>query len=246
MHEYNEQQLPRHIAIVMDGNGRWAKRRRLPRIAGHRAGVEIAREIIKNCGEKGVEVLTLFAFSTENWRRPPQEIRALMDLFLRSLQKEANKLQENNVQLRFIGNYQAFEPKLRDKIEEVQALTKHNTGLKLIIAANYGGHWDIVHATQQLAQLVESGKIAAKDINHELFAQHLSMADLPDPDLFIRTSGEQRISNFLNWQIAYTELYFTDVLWPDFKIANLEEALHYYATRQRRFGCTSEQLEVVA
>lgn len=235
--------LPQHIAIIMDGNGRWAQRRHLPRIAGHRAGLETVRTIVKACGEKGIQVLTLFAFSSENWQRPAQEVSYLMELFFTVLQNEVAKLHKNNVQLRVVGNCERFSHKLREQIAAAEALTASNSGLKLVIAADYGGRWDIVEAAQKVAREVEQGLMKVADITPHRFTSYLSLADLPEPDLFIRTSGEQRISNFMLWQLAYTELYFTDVLWPDFTVAVFEDALTFFASRQRRFGFTSEQVE---
>lgn len=227
----------------MDGNGRWAKRQFMPRIMGHRAGLEVVRNIARVCGEKGIEYLTLFAFSSENWRRPTDEVNHLMDLFLNALEKEAKRLHKNNIQLRIIGNQARFSQALQEKIATVQNLTAANDGLKLIIAADYGGRWDIVQAAQQLIEQVKHGKIACSDIDEKLFAHYLATAGVPEPDLFIRTGGEQRISNFLLWQLAYTELFFTDTLWPDFTAETLEKALEFYSQRQRRFGYTSEQIE---
>jgi undecaprenyl diphosphate synthase len=234
--------LPHHVAIIMDGNGRWASRRRLPRFAGHRAGVEAVRQVVRACAEKGVDALTLFAFSSENWRRPPEEVGLLMGLFLSALEQEVKKLHDNNVRLRVIGGRDAFNEKLRRRIDEAEALTRGNTGLKLVIAANYGGRWDVTEAVRELAHRVEQGKLRAQEITTQLIASCLSLADLPEPDLFIRTGGEQRVSNFLLWHLAYTELYFTEVLWPDFDRRAFERALASYATRQRRFGRTGEQV----
>lgn len=238
--------LPKHVAIIMDGNGRWAKQRFLPRIAGHRAGVEAARQVVKNCAKRHIKVLTLFAFSSENWRRPAQEVGYLMELFLTGLEGEVKLLHENNVRLRFIGERTRFSPKLCHKILEVENLTSQNTGLVLMIAADYGGQWDICQAASQLVQAVEMGKLTSADITPDRLASKLAFADLPDPDLFIRTSGEQRISNFMLWQLAYAELYFTDTLWPDFNEQELDKALAHYAGRERRFGCSSEQLSELA
>lgn len=234
--------LPQHIAIIMDGNGRWAKQRFMPRIAGHRAGVESARQVVKHCAKRNIKVLSLFAFSSENWARPAQEVGYLMDLFLTGLEREVNMLHENQVQLRFIGDRSRFSDKLRGKIAEVEGLTRANTGMVLIIAADYGGKWDICQAVQTVASSVLAGELSAADITPDKIAQHLSFADLPDPDLFIRTSGELRISNFMLWQLAYSELYFTPTLWPDFDEQALEKALAHYANRERRFGHSSEQL----
>jgi undecaprenyl diphosphate synthase len=238
-----EVRLPRHIAIIMDGNGRWAKKRFLPRTAGHRAGVTAVRKVVEDCAQKGIEALTLFAFSSENWRRPPQEVSVLMGLFLTTLERETDKLHENNVRLRVVGHRAAFAQDLQDRIAAAENLTKENTGLNLVIAANYGGRWDILQATRRLAEEVAAGALSPDEITGELLEARLSLADLPEPDLFIRTGGEQRISNFLLWQLAYTELYFTPTLWPDFDENALEQALAAYASRQRRFGYTSEQLE---
>lgn len=234
--------LPRHIAIVMDGNGRWAKRRFLPRMAGHREGFKTVRRVVEKCGELGVEVLTLFAFSSENWSRPSSEVNGLMNLFLSALESEIEKLHQNNVQLRFVGDVTRFSSELCASIAKAQQLTAQNNGLKLVIAVNYGGRWDIVQAARELAKAIEAGQLAINDINQESFASYLNLSDLPEPDLFIRTSGEQRISNFLLWQLAYTELYFTSILWPDFDEQTLQDALNFYASRERRYGNTSEQL----
>lgn len=231
--------LPKHIAIIMDGNGRWAKKRFLPRVAGHRAGVEATRRIVRYCAKLHIPVLSLFAFSSENWRRSAEEVNALMDLFLTSLEKEVPSLHQNQVCLRFIGDREKFNMKLRTKIHEVESYMQHNTGMVLLIAADYGGQWDICEAARRLAQEVEQGKLKSEDINSALFAKHLSFADLPDPDLFIRTSGEVRISNFMLWQLAYAELYFTDILWPDFNEAELDKAISHFARRERRYGYES-------
>ncbi len=235
--------VPRHVAIVMDGNGRWAQRRFLPRPAGHREGVRAVRRVVTASDERGVEVLTLFAFSSENWRRPRREVRVLMDLFLTTLRSEMRRLQENNVRLRFIGERAAFSDTLRSYMSRAEAQTRENTGLKLVIAANYGGRWDITQAVQRLAQEVAEGRRDPHDITGDALYAHLCLHDLPEPDLFIRTGGERRISNFLLWQLAYTELYFTDRLWPDFDASSLDEALASFAMRQRRFGLTGEQME---
>lgn len=235
--------MPKHIAIIMDGNGRWAQQRGFPRFAGHKAGVEAVRDIVKECSVKHVEALTLFAFSSENWRRPLTEVSLLMDLFMMALDREVKKLNENNVQLRIIGDKSAFSKKLQKRIADSEALTANNTGLVLNIAANYGGQWDITQAARKLADKVQAGKLKADAINEDSIAAELTMADLPDPDLYIRTGGEQRISNFLIWQLAYTELYFTDVLWPDFKRDEFRKAIESFAARQRRFGRTGDQVE---
>jgi undecaprenyl diphosphate synthase len=237
--------LPRHIAIIMDGNGRWAKRRGLPRIAGHRAGVEAVRRTVKGCKELGVEVLTLFAFSSENWRRPKAEVSLLMELFLTALQGEIKRMHDNNVRLRVIGDRSAFNRKLQRCIAEAEATTAANNGLTLVIAANYGGRWDIAQAAQRLAEAVADGRMQPSAVTAEALQSHMCLNDLPEPDLFIRSAGEQRISNFLLWQLAYTELYFTECLWPDFDEAQFEAALASYARRERRFGRTGEQLGAV-
>lgn len=235
--------LPRHVAIIMDGNGRWAQQQNKPRVAGHRAGVEVVRQLVQTCGELGVEVLTLFAFSSENWRRPEKEVSLLMELFLMALEKEVRKLHRNNVQLRIIGDISAFPEKIQKRIEEAESLTHDNTGLVLNIAANYGGKWDITQSVQQLAILVQQGSLPPDEITDEKIAEGLKMHDLPEPDLFIRTGGEQRISNFLIWQLAYTELFFTPVLWPEFNRDEFENALVSFSNRQRRFGQTGDQVE---
>lgn len=234
----NSQALPRHVAIVMDGNGRWAERRRRRRTSGHQAGVQSARRVVEACGKRGIEVLTLFAFSSENWRRPRFEVQKLMELFARALEKEARALRENNVRLRFIGDLTRFAPELRRDMEEAAELTAANDGLDLCIAVNYGGRWDIVRAARRAL----SEGLAPEDLDEPAFGRLMSLSDLPPPDLFIRTGGERRISNFLLWQLAYTELYFTNVLWPDFDETALDEALADYAGRQRRFGRTGAQV----
>ena len=236
-------QLPHHIAIIMDGNGRWAKSRFLPRTAGHHAGVSSVRKVIEYCGSVGVKALTLFAFSSENWRRPQQEVSVLMGLFLATLEKETAKLHKNNMRLRVIGDRTAFGFELQEKIAAAESLTFENTGLNVVIAANYGGRWEITDAVRRLAAQVVEGVLNPEEITTEVFASNLNLADLPEPDLFIRTGGEKRISNFLLWQLAYTELYFTDTLWPDFDETELEEAIKDYSGRQRRFGYTGEQVE---
>jgi undecaprenyl diphosphate synthase len=235
--------IPRHVAIIMDGNGRWARKRHLPRVAGHRVGLEAVRKTITACVEQGIEVLTLFAFSSENWRRPAEEVGLLMKLFITALDNEVKKLHKNGVRLRVIGELSAFPPELQQRIADGEALTADNTTLQLNIAANYGGRWDIAQAARRLAAQVERGEIASSDITEELLGQQVSIAELPEPDLFIRTGGEQRISNFLLWQLAYTELYFTDLLWPAFDGKALQQALDSFAGRQRRFGRTGEQVE---
>jgi undecaprenyl diphosphate synthase len=240
---FSREQLPRHIAIIMDGNGRWAKNRFLPRTAGHHAGVSSVRKAIEYCGAVGVEALTLFAFSSENWRRPQQEVSVLMGLFLATLERETEKLHKNNVRIRIIGDRTAFARELQEKISAAESLTSTNTGLNVTIAANYGGRWEIVEAVRKVARQVVDNQIEPDAITTEVFASNLCLTNLPEPDLFIRTGGEKRISNFLLWQLAYTELYFTDTLWPDFDEAELETAIKDYSGRQRRFGYTGEQVE---
>jgi undecaprenyl diphosphate synthase len=229
---------PQHIAIIMDGNGRWAKQRLMPRVAGHRKGVEALRGVIRACAERGVTHLTVFAFSSENWRRPKEEVTLLMELFLRALENEVARLHENGIRFRVIGELSGFSGRIQTLIRDAEALTRDNTRLVFTVAANYGGRWDIVQAVKKL--MAEG--VAAEEVSESMLAQHLSMAEMPVPDLFIRTGGEQRISNFLLWQLAYTELYFTDALWPDFDAAALDQAIASYRTRERRFGRTSEQL----
>ncbi len=231
--------VPRHIAMIMDGNGRWAKQRLLPRVAGHQRGVESVREMVKACRQLGVEYLTLFAFSSENWRRPSDEVSFLMQLFMKMLEREVSSLHKNNVRLKVIGDRSRFDELLVKYIEDAELLTANNDGLTLTIAANYGGRWDIMHAVQGLWQAHPemSGKFCEEDLE-----PYLSMHYAPEPDLFIRTGGEQRISNFILWQMAYTELYFTDTLWPAFDRAALDIAIQSYQNRERRFGRTSEQL----
>jgi undecaprenyl diphosphate synthase len=231
--------IPRHIAIIMDGNGRWAKQRLLPRVAGHRKGVEAVRTTVRACIERGVEFLTLFAFSSENWRRPADEVSILMQLFVRALEQEVAKLDENGIRFRVIGDTSRFEPRIRSLIQAGEALTARHSRLTLSIAANYGGRWDIAQAASRM--LAEHPE-AAQGFGPEALEPYLSMAYAPEPDLFIRTGGEQRISNFLLWQLAYTEFYFTDMLWPDFDAKALNAAIASYQQRERRFGQTSEQV----
>ena len=231
--------IPRHIAIIMDGNGRWAKKRLLPRFAGHKKGVETVRDIVKACLDRGVTYLTLFAFSSENWRRPEDEVSLLMQLFVRALQHEVERLRKNGVCLHVIGDLSRFDPQLQKLIAAAEAETAGNTALHLTIAANYGGRWDILQAMNQM--------LAGSSGNPQGWSEkdleaHLCMNFAPEPDLFIRTGGETRISNFLLWQLAYTELYFTETLWPEFDAAALDVAIASYARRERRFGRTSEQL----
>lgn len=230
--------LPQHVAIIMDGNGRWARKRFLPRVAGHSRGVDTVRDTIRGCIERGIPYLTLFAFSSENWRRPPDEVTFLMQLFVRSLKKEVARMNENGIRFRVIGDLSRFDDSLVAMIRDAQTLTENNTALQLTIAANYGGRWDILQAVNR----VRDFEGAAAAVTEEALSSYLSMAFAPEPDLFIRTGGEKRISNFLLWQLAYTELYFTDTLWPDFDDAAFSVALDSFGTRERRFGRTSEQL----
>lgn len=232
--------IPQHLAVVMDGNGRWATERHLPRTAGHLRGIGAVRRIVRYCGEKGIKYLTLFSFSSENWRRPQEEVDLLMRLFARSLLKEVKTLHKHNICLKVIGDISAFNPQIQSLIAEAEALTKNNDTLYLTIAANYGGRWDILNAFQNYIK--EHGVEAAESVVEADFDRYLSMSWAPEPDLFIRTGGEQRISNFLIWQLAYTELYFTPLYWPEIKAEHLDEALAWYASRERRFGQTSAQL----
>ncbi len=232
-------EVPRHIAIIMDGNGRWAKRRFLPRVAGHRAGVEAVRKMVRACTGRGVEYLTLFAFSSENWRRPAEEVSFLTQLFVLVLEREVVAMRDNGIRLKIIGDMAPFGPALSKLAAESESATAGNTRLTLTIAANYGGRWDILQAVHRL--LAERPE-AANSFREEDLAPYFAASHAPEPDLFIRTGGEQRISNFMLWQLAYTELYFTDTLWPDFDAAALDEAIRSYRQRERRFGRTSEQL----
>lgn len=234
--------VPRHIAIVMDGNGRWAKAKLRPRLFGHHKGLESVRDVVKECNKIGVECLTLFAFSSENWRRPEEEVSGLMSLFMVALEKEARSLARNGVRLQVIGDRSAFSEKLQDKLQQVEEMTASGKGLRLVIAANYGGRWDILEAAKKLAKKCIDNEASITDINEGDFQQLITTSELPDPDLFIRTGGERRISNFLMWQLAYTELYFTDVLWPDFNKDELQHAIDDFSVRQRRFGKTGDQI----
>lgn len=235
---------PSHVCIIMDGNGRWAKKRLMPRSYGHRKGVETTRRCVEFFARAGISWLTLFAFSSENWKRPKDEVSQLMELFMQSLQRYTDELHEKGLRIRFIGNREEFQPGLQRRIEECEIKTADNPGMTLNIAANYGGQWDIANAARRLALRLRDGEIGADAINAESMAMELSTADAPDPDLFIRTGGEQRISNFLLWQLAYTEFYFCDCLWPDFDDQEMQRALDEYGRRQRRFGQTGEQVEV--
>ena len=234
--------LPEHIAIVMDGNGRWAEARGEPRTFGHRAGIEPVRVTIRECSRLGVGALTLFAFSSENWRRPETEVSTLMAIFMDALDREVEELHANQVRLRVIGNRQRLSVRLQQRIAAAEALTADNTGLKLQVAVSYGGRWDVLEAARRLAEQAASGALRPSEIDEERFARELQLADLPDPDLFIRTGGDHRISNFLLWNIAYAELFFTDTLWPDFGVAELAEAIEDFSQRERRFGLTGKQV----
>ncbi|WP_107328231.1 polyprenyl diphosphate synthase [Metapseudomonas otitidis] len=238
--------VPRHVAIIMDGNNRWAKKRLLPGVAGHKAGVDAVRAVIEVCADAGVDVLTLFAFSSENWQRPADEVSALMELFLSALRREARRLNDNGIRLRIIGDRSRFHPELQAAMREAELLTAGHNRFTLQIAANYGGQWDITQAAQRLAREVQAGHLQVDEITPGLLQNCLATGDLPLPDLCIRTGGEHRISNFLLWQLAYAELYFSDLFWPDFKHDAMRKALADFATRQRRFGKTSEQIEAEA
>ncbi|MFO1283357.1 MAG: polyprenyl diphosphate synthase [Burkholderiales bacterium] len=235
--------VPRHVAIIMDGNGRWAKQRLLPRVAGHRKGVEAVRATVRAAIERGIHYLTLFAFSSENWRRPADEVSILMDLFLRALEQEVAKLHANGIRFRVIGDTAAFAPRIRELIVAGEETTAANTRLTLTIAANYGGRWDIAQAARAYFRAHPDALAAGAPLDVDALGPYLALAYAPEPDLFIRTGGEQRISNFLLWQLAYTELWFTDRLWPDFDVATLDEAIRSYRSRERRYGRTSEQLD---
>lgn len=231
--------LPRHVAVTMDGNGRWAKHKHWPRIAGHREGAKAVRRIIELCVKKKIEVLTLFALSVENHNsRPKAEVDFLMELFFESLKQNTDQLHQNNVRVCIIGNRGDFSESLIERIHHIETLTSKNTGLNLILAINYSGRWDIIQSARKIAEAVKDGQCNLVDIDEALFAKNLSLHNLPDPDLLIRTSGEQRISNFLLWNFAYTEMYFCKTFWPDFDESHFEEALAFYQTRQRRFGKT--------
>ncbi|PCJ31512.1 MAG: di-trans,poly-cis-decaprenylcistransferase [Gammaproteobacteria bacterium] len=238
-----EDLLPRHIAIIMDGNGRWAKQRHQPRFMGHRAGVKAVENIVKHCIDRGISVLSLFAFSSENWRRPTKEVKLLMELFSLALKRQAKRLHENNIKLNIIGDISRFSASLQKQIQDAEQLTINNTGLTVNIAANYGGRWDITNSVRQLAEQVKSGALQPEDITEDSISAGLTTAKIIEPDLFIRTGGEQRISNFLLWQLAYTEFFFADTLWPDFNSDELDSAITSFCQRERRFGKTSEQIQ---
>lgn len=234
--------LPRHIAVIMDGNGRWAKQRGLPRPAGHHAGVQAVRATVEGCAKRKVEVLTLFAFSSENWRRPPEEVNSLMALFVEALDREIDSMHRNGIRVRFIGDRSSLNLELQQRMLASEQRTAANPGMVLVIAVAYGGRWDLMQAVRQLANDCVTGKRAPAELTDADISLHLELHDLPEPDLFIRTGGERRISNFLLWNLAYTELYFCDVLWPEFDDQQLAMALRHFAERERRFGFTSEQL----
>jgi undecaprenyl diphosphate synthase len=236
--------VPRHVAVIMDGNNRWAKRRLLPGVAGHKAGVDAVRAVIEVCAEAGVEVLTLFAFSSENWQRPAEEVGALMELFLSALRREARKLNENGISLRIIGDRSRFHPELQTAMLEAEEMTAGSGRFVLQVAANYGGQWDILQAAQRLAREAQEGRLNPDEVTPALFQRYLATGDMPLLDLCIRTGGERRISNFLLWQLAYAELYFSDLFWPDFKHDAMRTALADFAKRQRRFGKTGDQVEI--
>ncbi|ORU91131.1 MAG: di-trans,poly-cis-decaprenylcistransferase [Cycloclasticus sp. symbiont of Poecilosclerida sp. N] len=240
LNSFNQSDIPKHIAIVMDGNGRWAQQRNKPRTYGHKAGVDALRETIESCAEIGVEALTVFAFSSENWLRPVKEVDVLMNLFMVTLKSQAKRLHKNNIRLLVIGDRSRFSGSLRNKIKEVELLTASNSGMSLVIAANYGGHWDIEQAAHKMVQKSLDSNVPISKLNLE---DYLSTSGLPTLDLFIRTGGEKRVSNFLLWQIAYSELYFTDTLWPDFDKQDLVSAIESFSSRHRRFGKTDEQID---
>ncbi|WP_105168892.1 isoprenyl transferase [Pseudoalteromonas sp. T1lg23B] len=239
----SQQSLPKHVAIIMDGNGRWAQSRNRPRTYGHKKGVDAVRNSVQFCKNLGIESLTLFAFSSENWRRPEDEVTTLMGLFLFVLTKEVKKLHKSNVKLTVIGDLSRFPSSLQERINAAHQLTSENTGLQLNVAANYGGRWDIAQAAQKLATQVAEGSLAPEEITEDEISKHLTMANQSELDLLIRTGGDYRISNFLLWQAAYAELYFTDTLWPDFNDEAFSEAIACFVSRERRFGCTGDQIK---
>jgi undecaprenyl diphosphate synthase len=237
--------VPRHVAIIMDGNGRWATNHGRPRFAGHRAGVKAARTIVEVCAEAGVEVLTLFAFSSENWSRPAKEVNALMRLFVEVLQREVDALHENGIRLKFIGDRQQLPTILQKRMQDAEAKTAANTGMSLILAVAFGGRWDITQALQRIAEKVKSGDLDVSEVDESVIARHMSLSGCDEPDLLIRTGGERRVSNFLLWDFAYTEIFFTDTLWPDFMAEKLEEAFEFFGQRERRFGRVEGQMEAL-
>lgn len=235
--------MPKHVAIIMDGNNRWAKHRSMAGVSGHKAGVDAVRAVVETSVREGIDVLTLFAFSSENWRRPKDEVSALMKLFIMALEREVKKLHKNNIRLRVMGDTSAFSERIQTLIQDAEALTENNTRMTLVIAANYGGQWDITQAAQKLAIAVKENKLSIEEITEDSLHAYTCLGDLPAPDLLIRTGGEQRISNFMLWQTAYSELYFSDALWPDFKEEEYLKALTAFTKRVRRFGRTDDQLE---
>ena len=237
------QRLPHHVAIIMDGNGRWATNHGRPRFAGHRAGVKAARTVVEVCAEAGVEVLTLFAFSSENWSRPAKEVNALMRLFVEVLQREVEALHENGIRLKFIGDRQQLPTILQKRMQDAEAKTAANTGMSLILAVAFGGRWDITQALQRIAEKVKSGDLDVSEVDESVIARHMSLSGCDEPDLLIRTGGERRVSNFLLWDFAYTEIFFTDTLWPDFMAEKLEEAFEFFGQRERRFGRVDGKME---
>lgn len=228
--------VPSHVAIIMDGNGRWAKARGMPRQSGHRAGVKAARAVVEACGRRGVKILTLFTFSSENWKRPKQEVSGLMQLFVEALGKQVRELHKEGIKVRFIGQRSTLSEKLREQLEQAEELTRDNSRMLLNIALSYGGRWDIVNAAKSAIVDAQAGRLLVDELDEAAFSNYLSLAGQPDPDLFIRTGGETRISNFLLWNLAYTEMVFQDCLWPDFSEANLDSAFDSFAGRERRFG----------
>ena len=240
--DHGQRLVPAHVAVIMDGNGRWARSRGMPRHAGHRAGVKSVREMVQIAARSGVSYLTVFAFSSENWRRPAEEVSKLMSLFVEALQREVDDLHRNNVRLRFIGAREQLQPELIHRIDAAEEHTLGNDGLTLIVAAAYGGRWDLVEAARSLARQVRDGALSDEDIDENLLAGELALDGVPDPDLLIRTGGERRVSNFLLWNLAYAEFWFTDCLWPDFRQPEFEQALDHFARRQRRYGYTGDQV----
>lgn len=238
----DKQRLPRHIAVIMDGNGRWARENGRPRQAGHRAGVKATRAIVESCADREIDILTLFAFSSENWRRPQEEVTGLMSLFLEVLQNEVDSLHKNGVRLNFIGDRDQLPHGLRSGLKEAEQKTAGNERMQLVLAVAYGGRWDIVQAARRLAVAISKGELNANTVDEAAFHKYMSLGGIPDPDLLIRTGGEHRISNFLLWDLAYTELYFTDILWPEFDSSHLDAALKFFLDRERRYGKTGEQV----
>jgi undecaprenyl diphosphate synthase len=233
---------PRHVAVIMDGNGRWASRRKLPRHLGHRAGVKAVRATVEGCARRGVEALTLFAFSSENWQRPAEEVARLMELIVESIEREIDELHDNGIRVRFVGDLATLKPHLLENIAATETRTAANSRMTLNVAISYGGRWDIVQAVRRIVRRVSAGEMASDEVDEAALAGELALGESPDPDLFIRTGGEHRLSNFLLWNLAYTELYFCDCLWPDFDDAEIERAFRHFASRQRRFGLTGDQV----